>query len=535
MQCNYFIEFSLQLRRAAARLVRATILAGVAAGLAALTGCALPPHPTLPYSSASDHWSESSLGQITHSQLPDDERSGFRVLPVASYAFSTRIELTQRAQQTIDVQYYIFSNDDTGRALLKALGAAARRGVRIRMLLDDLYETGEDALLSDFASLPNVEVRLFNPFAGGRDIGFTRLLGAGFSFDVTRIDRRMHNKLFIVDNAAAMAGGRNIANEYFMHSGISNFVDLDLFVAGPAVRQLSGAFDLYWNSREVYPLASLVQKNPNALPSAAEFDRLVKDAEGPPPDDLPPEFSRYGSLPQEIKSGKLEALTLGRATVIADDPAKAELYGHGRQPSVSEAVLAKLADVKDSVIIVSPYFVPGERGMRMIRDAKITPGTTQIFTNSLASTDEPIAEHGYMKYRKALLENNISLYELSPSLVRDRNRMGAFGKSAGSLHVKCVLFDHQTVFLGSLNLDHRSAAENTEVGILIDSPAMAQQLTGLLDVDSFYRVSLNAAGEVQWTATLPDGPHIYQDDPETTWWQRLVPSILGPFVPEDQL
>ena len=535
MQRNDFPVFPPRLRRAAAGLLRRGLLASAAAGLAALCGCALPPHRALPYSSASDHWTESALGQIVQSQLSDDHRSGFRLLPVASYAFATRITLTERAEQTIDVQYYIFSNDDTGRALLKALGAAARRGVRVRLLLDDLYETGEDALLSDFASLPNVEVRLFNPFAGGRDIGITRLIGAGLSFDVTRVDRRMHNKLFIVDNAAAMAGGRNIANEYFMHSGDSNFVDLDLFVAGPAVRQLSGAFDMYWNSREVFPLSSLVQKNPNATPSAAEFDRLVKDAVGPPPDDLPAEFSRFSSLPGELASGNLQPLTLGRATVIADNPAKAELYGHEPQSTVSEAVLAKLAGVKDSVIIVSPYFVPGERGMKMVKDAKITPGTTKVFTNSLASTDEPVAEHGYMKYRKALLENNIELYELSPSLVRERNRMGPFGKSSGSLHVKCVVFDHQTVFLGSLNLDHRSAAENTEVGILIDSPAMAEQLTGLLDIDSFYHVTLDGAGDLQWTATLADGAHVYHIDPETTWWQRVVPSILGPFVPEDQL
>jgi phosphatidylserine/phosphatidylglycerophosphate/cardiolipin synthase-like enzyme len=527
MQLDGDTELPVWLKRCVAFVLIASTLV--------LGGCALPPHPELPYASASDHWAATPLGQITQSRLLDDNRSGFKVLPVASYAFATRIELTRRAVETIDVQYYIFSNDDTGRALLKALAAAARRGVRVRMLLDDLYETGEDALLSDFASIPNVEVRLFNPFAGGRDIGWTRLLGAGLSFDVTRIDRRMHNKLFIVDNAAAMAGGRNIANEYFMHDGTSNFVDLDLFVAGPAVRQLSGAFDLFWNSREVFPLGSVVQKNPNVTPSAAEFDRLVKDAEGPPPDDLPPEFSRFGSLPGEIASGQLQPLTLGRATVVADDPAKAELYGHEKMSTVSEAVLAKLAGVKDSVIIVSPYFVPGERGMRMIREAKISPGTTRVFTNSLASTDEPIAEHGYMKYRKALLENNVALYELSPSLVRDRNRMGAFGKSAGSLHVKCVVFDNETVFLGSLNLDHRSAAENTEVGILIDSPEMAGQLTGLLDVDSFYQLSLDSSNQVQWTAQLADGPHIYHEDPETTAWQRLVPAILGPFVPEDQL
>jgi putative cardiolipin synthase len=501
--------------------------------LASLAACALPRHPDLPVSSATEEWADTPVGKMALAAVPDDGRSGFRVLPVACFSFETRTTLARLAVRTLDVQYYIFANDDTGRALLKALGAAARRGVRVRLLVDDLYSTGEDKLLSEFGALPNVEVRLFNPFAGGRDSTATRITGA--VLDLARIDRRMHNKLFIADNAAALAGGRNIANEYFMHSATSNFVDVDLFTVGPAVRQLSTAFDRYWNSAEVFPLSSVsnsIERKENAI---AQFDAAVERAQGPPTDDLAPEFRIYGTLPDELISGKLRTLTLGAAEVVADDPDKARIIGHGITPTVTNAVLARLAKATDHVEIVSPYFVPGELGMKMMHEANLRNGITQVYTNSLASTDEPIAEHGYMQYRKAMLEDHVELYELSPSLARERNRLGEFRASSGSLHAKVVVIDGKTVFLGSMNLDHRSAEENTEVGILVESPALASELVGLLDTGSFYRLSLDRHGEIEWTAGQGDATYVSHEDPETSWWQRLKPTLLGPFVPEDQL
>lgn len=470
---------------------------------------------------------------MVQKQLPPDERSGFQILPVASYAFATRIALAERAEKTLDVQYYLFKKDGTGGAVMRALADAGERGVRVRVLIDDLYSVGEDRILADLNSMPNVEVRLFNPFAGGRSNATLRLLGA--AFDLERINRRMHNKLFIADNSAALAGGRNLADEYFMNSADSNFVDIDVFVAGPAVRDLSRAFDKYWASDRTYTLKSVVDAPGNVEEARAEFRRLTNDANGPPPDNLPPEFSEYSSLPGEIRAGVLAPLELAHADVVVDDPDKPRHLLDKSIPTVTRTVLAKISEADQSVEIVSPYFVPGDIGIAMMKAANGKRGAIRVFTNSLASTDAPLAENGYRRYRLAMLENNVDLYEMSPHLTRFRERMGPFRQSLGSLHAKCVIIDRRFVFLGSMNLDARSSLENTEVGLIIDSSTIANKIGNLLDLGSFYRLALDANGDIEWIADDESGEHVFHTDPETTWWQRVVPVFTGFFVPEDQL
>jgi phosphatidylserine/phosphatidylglycerophosphate/cardiolipin synthase-like enzyme len=500
-----------------------------------LGGCTLPISPNQPVSMALADPSSTTLYRTAAERLPSDGRSGFRTLPIASYAFATRIALTKKAERTLDVQYYLFKNDDTGRALMHALGAAALRGVRVRVLIDDLYSTGEDKILLDLASYPNLEVRLFNPFAGGRGSTLSRLTGA--IFDLDRIDQRMHNKLFIADNAMALAGGRNIADEYFMDSQSTNFVDLDLFVAGPAVRALSGAFDRYWNSDRVYPIKSFYAPTADTATARAEFQSLSADATGPALDEQSAEYLRFETLPSEIMHDHLESLVIASAEVVVDDPDKPRSVDNPNFPTVTRTVLAKMNAAHDQVEIISPYFIPGETGMAMMDGATKGQGRITIFTNSLASTDAPLAEYGYMKYRKRILEDQIDLYELSPTIARDRNRLGPFKHSLASLHAKCVVIDDRFIFLGSMNLDHRSADENTEVGLIVDSPELVHSLDGLLDRDSFYHLQLDQEGDIEWVAHKVNGgpATIYHTDPETTWWQRFEPRLTGPFVPEDQL
>jgi len=498
-----------------------------------LAGCALPARPDGPVSTALADPSTTTLYRMVDQRLPHDGRSGFRILPVASYAFATRIALAQRAEKTLDVQYYLFKNDNTGRAVMRALANAAARGVRVRVLIDDLYSIGEDRILADLNSLPNVEVRLFNPFAGGRSNSTLRLLGA--AFDLERINRRMHNKLFIADNSAALVGGRNLADEYFMNATGSNFVDIDVFVAGPSVPELSRAFDQYWNSDRTYTLQSVVDVPADVPAARAEFRHLTDEADGPPPDNLPAEFSQYSTLPTEIRDGVLLPLEPASAKVIADDPNKPLHLLDRTIPTVTRTVLAKISEANGSVEIVSPYFVPGDIGISMMKAAKAEPGTIRVFTNSLASTDAPLAENGYMGYRKRMLENNVDLYEMSPTLTRSRERLGAFRRSLGSLHAKCVIIDRRFVFLGSMNLDARSSLENTEVGVIIDSSPIANQIANLLDLGSFYHLRLDDAGEIEWISNDETGEHVFHHDPETTWWQRVTPAFTGFFVPEDQL
>lgn len=506
-------------------------------GLAALAlgaGCASLPAPTPnPESVAIADFSATPLARELAPALPSDGRSAFQLLPVASYSFLSRVELARKATRSLDVQYYILQQDQSGMALMRELAAAAQRGVRVRLLVDDFHSVGEDRILSDLNNLPNIEVRLFNPFVNGRSGEFTRLAGAVLEFG--RVDRRMHNKLFIADNAAAVAGGRNVADEYFMQSPENNFVDLDVFVAGPAVRQLSGAFDRYWNSAAVLPIKRIVLPEPSAADAARDFAALTHDVQGPRPDDLPDPLKIWGTLPGEIRSGQYQHLVLAHAEVLADDPEK---WRHVEDPhfaTVTRGVLDMLAHAQHDVVIVSPYFVPGEPGLQMMREGTAKGGRILVVTNSLASTDSPFAQLGYMRYREEMLRIGVHIRELSPALARERRRFGGFGSSSVGLHAKTVLVDGQRIFIGSMNLDFRSAYTNTEDGLIIDSPALVQQLEQLVDQGSFYDLRLDGDGKPEWVAQTPHGEVVYHDDPETTWWQRLEPELFAPVVPDDEL
>ncbi|MES2071280.1 MAG: phospholipase D family protein [Pseudomonadota bacterium] len=501
-----------------------------------LGGCAaLPPHPLLPPSFATQAYDGTPLAAATREALPADGRSGFRLMPVASVAFATRIQMAQQARHTLDLQYYVLQHDDTGLALLKALRDAAGRGVRVRILVDDLYTVGQDAAWSSLAAVPNIEVRLFNPFPAARSSFLLRFVAAAADF--SRVNHRMHNKLFIADNAAAVFGGRNIADEYFMRAGASNFVDIDAFAAGPVVRQLSTLFDMYWNSEQVYPVAEITGLRPAPQEAGTALDSLLAAAAGPPPDQLPPEFAQYGSLPQELAQGRVPQLTAAHAAAYADPPSKVSgLSPEQAEHTVTRRVLAMLNAARQQAWIVSPYFIPGERGVAMMRQAHEYNVQIVLITNSLGSTDEPLAQYGYLHYRKAMLQAGVQIHELSPTLSRERRRLGRFGGSQGSLHVKTAIVDRKKLYMGSMNLDERSASKNTEIGVFIDSPELCEQLLALMDRGSLYQLRLAANGEdIEWLVRNEDGDIVHAVEPEVYWWRRLKIWLLGPLVPESEL
>ncbi|GGC93982.1 phospholipase D family protein [Undibacterium terreum] len=501
-----------------------------------LGGCAaLPPRPPVPSSFAIPDFNSTPLAAATAAALPADGRSGFRLMPVASVSFATRIRLAQQAKQTLDVQYYVFQHDDTGLALLKALRDAARRGVRVRILIDDLYAAGQDTVWSQLAALPNMEVRLFNPFPAARSSFLLRFVAAASDFD--RVNHRMHNKLFIADNVAAVFGGRNIADEYFMRAGASNFVDIDAFAAGPVVRQLSGLFDTYWNSPQVYPLADISGQRPDPQAADAALETLLAPAAGPPYDHLPPELAAYGTLPQELADGHVQQLTAAHAEAYADPPAKVSgLSAEQAKTTVTQRVLVMLNSARQQALIVSPYFIPGDSGVAMMRQAKEHDVQIILTTNSLGSTDEPLAQYGYLHYRKEMLKAGVEIHELSPTLSRVRRRLGPFGSSQGSLHAKTAVVDNKKVYMGSMNLDARSASKNTEIGVFIDSPELCAQIEGLMDRGSLYRLRLAANGEdIEWLVRNEDGEVVHTEEPEVNWWRRLKIQLLGPLVPEGEL
>jgi putative cardiolipin synthase len=509
--------------------------------LVGVTGCAsLPPRAHAPPTVALNDVGDTTLGRVAAASLSPGAPalSGFRLLPEGETSFDARIALARRAQKSLDVQYYLIQDDDLGRQFLRELRDAARRGVRVRMLVDDLYAAGEDPLFAGLAAYPGVEVRLFNPLPARAGSFRQRLVLSLHEFG--RINHRMHNKLFIADNSFAVSGGRNVAEEYFMRSPEANFIDLDVLSAGPVVRELSAVFDAYWNSEQAYPVGSLVESR--SLAEARErFDAIVATAR-PSVEERPHDVLGQTPVAEQLDAGRA-VFALATARVFADTPDKAAAGDHPETgPTVTDQTLALFAAATREVDIASPYFIPGERGMAMIRAVGATEENERItlVTNSLGSTDEPLVYAGYARYRLDMLKAGVRIYEIGPSLSRNTQRLGNFGRSISRLHAKAAVIDHRLVFIGSMNLDGRSEHSNTEVGLVIDSPAVAEIAIRLFReslASGAYKLRLSADGEhIEWVQTDAEGRQIvHVQEPDDDWLTQLKMRLLSPFVAEDLL
>ncbi|HEV8314892.1 MAG TPA: phospholipase D family protein [Burkholderiaceae bacterium] len=505
-----------------------------------LAGCtSLPPRAPIAPEPATSDVADTQLARIAAAALPIDQPglSGFRLLPEGETAFNARIALARRAQKSLDVQYYLIQNDEVGHQFLRELRDAAARGVRVRLLVDDLYTAGEDPLLEGLAAHLNVQVRLFNPLPTRAGSFFGRLLWSAHEFG--RINHRMHNKLFIADGSFAVSGGRNIGDEYFMHSAAANFIDLDVLSTGPVVRELSRAFDRYWNSERVYPIASIGTERLPPDEARARFDELVGRAAASIP-ERPRDVLDNPAVAHELDSGTL-TLTLANARVLADSPDKvAGVSEESSAQTVSAQTVRVFAAARDEVNVASPYFIPGERGMAIMRAATQANGRITLVTNSLGSTDEPMVYRGYARYRLAMLKIGVRIYELSPSLARRSGKLGNFGRSLSRLHAKAATIDRKTIFIGSLNLDARSARANTEMGLVIDSPELAATMSRLFTaglVTGAYKLRLAPDGEhIEWVETDADGRQtVHSTEPDDDAWLRLKLWLLSPFVSDELL
>ena len=485
---------------------------------------------------------ETALGRVAAKSIPSPELSGFRLLPLGSYSLDARLTLAERAQKTLDVQYYHIQNDETGRLFMRALRDAAARGVRVRLLLDDWYTSREDGLLLALASHPNVELRLFNPFCCLREAGqLTRFIAS--VGDWNRVNHRMHNKLMVADGAMAVIGGRNVANEYYLRGALDNFIDLDAFVVGAVVADLSRIFDGYWNSDPVYPLQLIAKTDSPREALQKFFDTATSPLMTQLPSELPPnDVLGYGPIREDLDAGQV-GLIWGTAIALADTPNKVmEAKGMLLMNSVTYNVLDNMRMAQQEVVVSSPYLVPGKPGMVWLREMAARKIKLQILTNSLASTDEPSVHVGYSAYRPEMLRLGIDLYELSSSRVMSNKRQSMlFGKSQARLHAKLVVIDRKTVFIGSMNLDPRSARLNTEMGLIIQSPQLARELLRVIDIDklqSAYRVRLAPNGTCcEWLTVDEDlsGEMILRTEPDSSFSMRFKTWLLSPFVPEQLL
>ncbi|MGZ5186198.1 MAG: phospholipase D family protein [Caldimonas sp.] len=482
---------------------------------------------------------DSPLVKIARASSPADDQTGVRLMPLGAFSLDTRIQLAQRASTSLDVQYYQFENDPTGRLLMAALRDAALRGVRVRLLVDDLYTTHTDPLLRGLASFPNFEVRLFNPFCCARSSGVAGRYTASI-FDFGRLNHRMHNKMFLADGVMAVVGGRNIADEYFLRSAESNFVDMDAFVMGAVVKDMSTIFDRYWNSEVVYPIDLIGEPLGDKEARQKAFDATLASLPPSPPANPPAvDVLGYGPLSEDLDAGQV-GLQWGTARAFADPPEKllAMTPKIAFEMSVTNNVMMQVWQAKNDLVLTSPYMIPGDAGMASIRRLEDAHVKMTVITNSLAATDEPLVHNGYARYRPAMLEAGVDLYELSPTRTQMTKRLGMFGTSLGRLHAKTAVIDKRIIFIGSMNLDPRSASTNTEFGMFIDNPALAKELLRVINISKLegaYKVRFAPKSkQLQWLTIEDDKETILTVEPESSFWLRLHNMLLGWFV-SDQL
>ena len=466
---------------------------------------------------------ETALGKsITARTDAHPGASGIHPLPDANDAFAARMLLARTAERSLDLQYYIWRNDLTGTMLFEALHAAAGRGVRVRLLLDDNNTDGLDPTLAALDAHPSIEVRLFNPFAN------RRMRWLGYLTDFTRLNRRMHNKSFTADNQTTIVGGRNVGDGYFGATDGVLFADLDVLAIGPVVASVSEDFDRYWRSASAYPVASLL---PRA--NAAQLEYLPRAAaliESEPAARAYVDAVRRSPFVATLLRGEL-AFEWAPTVMISDDPAK----GLGK-PSREALLVAELRQVigsaKSELDIVSPYFVPTESGVAALSALAARGVRLRVLTNALEATDVAVVHAGYAKYRLALLKAGIELYELRSSGIEGaRVKAKMFGGSSGSsLHAKTFAADRARAFVGSFNFDPRSRELNTELGFVIESPVIARAIAHRFDTEvpnEAYRVALTDHDEIVWIEQSESGPVTHRSEPGSDALLRGWIGFLG--------
>ena len=513
-----------------------------------LAGCAsLPADVVRPYSEAHRDVAGSALAQIAAASLAEmndlstpAERgaaSGLRLLPAGDDAFEARLALVRTAEKAHRRAVLLRGRRSVRPPVPSRVARCRRRGVRVRLLVDDLNAGATKGLLAEFASHENFELRMFNPLPVRTGSLHARVLLSLHKLD--QVNRRMHNKLLVADNSFAIGGGRNIADEYFGRSKPANFIDMDVLIAGAAVRELSEVFDAYWNSALAYPLQSLVDvPSTTSRRIAAEADlssesalratRNVVDRDG-----MGAQFER-----------RLVELQAARVRVVADDvlhPRPSAGLGIAmREGSVMRANLELLESARDEVLVVSPYLVPMPSMLDAFGAASLRGARISVVTNSLATTDEPLAHFGYARYRQTIVDMGIALHELMPaSDARIDNRSDAHRGSLARLHAKLAVVDRRWFYVGSMNMDRRSAHSNTELGLVVESTPLARELADLirreqLDVSYSLRQTSKKDG-IEWTVPGREQDLRATRDPDMGWARRFGWSLLSSLIDEEYL
>ncbi|WP_313343105.1 phospholipase D family protein [Stenotrophomonas sp.] len=468
--------------------------------------------------------------ELVRLQAEHPDHSGVAFLSDGLDAYAARAVITRHAGRSLDLQYYIWKDDLIGHLMARELYQAAERGVRVRMLLDDMNAQDKDALMMALDEHPNIEIRLYNPFRN-RD-GLWRLVEMVQRF--FSVNHRMHNKSWIADGRVAIVGGRNIGEEYFSARSDVNFRDLDLLVAGKAVQQANDIFDAYWNSDAAVPIAALAFHTP------AQLRLLMLESAHEATLTAAQPYLQRVERSASARSFYRNAVDLHWSpnVEIVSDPA----MKHRRDDPANWLVtrlVRELEGTRHKALLISPYFVPGDAGARGLGELVKRGAYVGVVTNSLAANDVAAVHSGYMHYRIPLLQDGVHLYELRSRGHAGGGSGGLFGSSGASLHTKAFMIDDQRGFVGSFNLDPRSAYLNTEMGVLFDDPVLAAQLRGeylrLADPRQSYWLTRDTDNQVRWLDRAAQPPQLLDSEPDTSLWQRASARVISWLPLESQL
>lgn len=447
------------------------------------------------------------------------DESGLLLISSNADAFAVRQLTAREAQHSLDLMYYIWHDDHCGKALLNEVVDAARRGVKVRLLIDDINPHANDATYLALDDSPNIEVRLFNP-SHARSRAFLRRFE--LVARMRALNRRMHLKAWIADHRLAIIGGRNVGDEYF-DAADTNFRDLDLLVEGAAAQEACAIFETYWAHEAAVPVRAL-------HPMRKRRRRFFKKH----PD--------MGGTPRRVEASSVAELVDasggmkrgGSARVIADPPEKVmeKLKGNWLMGQIAPLIRA----AKTRVVIVSPYFIPGKQGVAILAGLVGEGVDATVLTNSLAATDVAAVHGAYANYRRKLLKKGVRLYELQR--YGDRTRISMFGSKGASLHTKAFAVDGETGFVGSLNFDPRSAALNAEMGVIFDDPELVGQLVDLIDKErsrrTSYRLFLDGR-RLLWEGYRDGELTQFRSEPEAGLWRRVIAGVIRYLPVESQL
>lgn len=480
------------------------------------------PSHVLPLDAGSEMGEAAVEWQRTHG-----DKSGFLGLPDGADALGARLRMLELAQTSVDAQYFILKKDRAGALFASGLLAAADRGVRVRLLVDDIFSPGVDEAFTLMSSHPNIEVRLFNPLSRrGKYLNYLT--------DFSRANRRMHNKSFTVDSSISIVGGRNIGEEYFEINQDVKFDDYEVLMIGPVVDQVSTGFDAFWNSELSVPIEAFkVKVDPAKLDSWRETIRKTVTTQR----DGLYSAALNSRLIRDLREGK-RVPTVAHAELFTDTPEKLQTAVGDREQAILAVELARrFREADKEVIIVTPYYIPQEGGAALVEEMLARGVRVIIVTNSLASTNHVAVHSGYARYRKRLLRAGAEFYEVRFDSVLDESQWGHQPEGV-TLHSKATVIDQDTIFIGSLNFDPRSIFINSEMGLFVEAGSTGMRfrddvMAGVREIA--WRVDLDEKGKLRWTYENGDDHQVLYSEPQASWWRRFQVGFYRLLPIESQL